>query len=61
MDGYSVWLCAEQYSVSWNAMIAGYLQCKRIDVAKDLFDAMHCKNVSSWNTMITGFAQSGFI
>ena len=35
-------------SVSWNVMIAGYLQCKRIDVAKDLFDAMYCKNISSW-------------
>nr|GEV63002.1 pentatricopeptide repeat-containing protein At4g02750 [Tanacetum cinerariifolium] len=34
---------------------------KRIDVAKEFFDWMPCKNVSLWNTMITGFAQSGFI
>ncbi|GJT61689.1 NB-ARC domains-containing protein [Tanacetum coccineum] len=75
-DAHGVWLFANgnsdearrvfdempvKNSVSWNAMIAGYLQCKRIDVAKEFFDRMPCKNVSSWNTMITGFAQSGFI
>ncbi|PWA67793.1 hypothetical protein CTI12_AA314360 [Artemisia annua] len=51
-------------SVSWNAMIAGYLKCKRIDVAKELFDAMPCKNMPrrdciSWGAIISGYAHLG--
>lgn len=51
----------EKNSVSWNAIIAGYSQCKRMDIARKLFDEMPFKNVSSWNTMIIGYAQSGDI
>ncbi|KAK5778093.1 hypothetical protein PVK06_046060 [Gossypium arboreum] len=40
--------------VSWNAMIAGYVQCKRMDMARKLFDKMPFRDVTTWNTMITG-------
>ncbi|WMV22125.1 hypothetical protein MTR67_015510 [Solanum verrucosum] len=46
----------EKNEVSWNPMIAGYVQSKRMDLARE---AMPCKNISSWNTMITGYAQNG--
>ncbi|KAA3459743.1 pentatricopeptide repeat-containing protein [Gossypium australe] len=50
--------------VSWNAMIAGYVQCKRRDMARKLchyfFDRMPRRNLVSWAAMIAGYAQSGY-
>lgn len=51
----------DKNEVSWNAMIAGYVQSQQIEKARELFDQMPSRNVSSWNTMVTGYAQSGNI
>lgn len=40
----------------WNTMIAGYVRCRRMDEALELFDKMPFQDVVSSNTMITGYA-----
>jgi pentatricopeptide repeat protein len=45
--------------VSWNSLIAGYVQCGSIDEAFRLFERMAEKDVVSWTTMITGFSSKG--
>lgn len=49
----------ERNVVSWNAMITGYAQNRRLDEAFDLFERFPEKDVTSWNTMITGFIHNG--
>jgi pentatricopeptide repeat protein len=51
----------EKNAVSWNAMMAAFVQRRMMDEAKELFDAMPCRNVASWNTMLTGYAQAGML
>lgn len=47
-------------SVSYNSMIDGYVKCGMIISARELFDCMPVeeKNLISWNSMISGYAQS---
>lgn len=47
-------------SVSYNSMIDGYVKCGLIDVARELFNCVpeQEKNLISWNSMISGYAQS---
>uniref|UniRef100_A0A2N9IS44 Uncharacterized protein n=1 Tax=Fagus sylvatica TaxID=28930 RepID=A0A2N9IS44_FAGSY len=47
-------------SVSYNSMIDGYVKRGMIKSARDLFDCMPVeeKNLISWNSMISGYAQS---
>ncbi|KAH7519587.1 hypothetical protein FEM48_Zijuj08G0052800 [Ziziphus jujuba var. spinosa] len=47
-------------SVSYNSMIDGYVKCGMVDLARELFDSMpeEEKNSISWNSMISGHAQS---
>nr|POF10199.1 pentatricopeptide repeat-containing protein, mitochondrial [Quercus suber] len=45
--------------VSWNSLIAGYVQCGSIEEAFILFEMMPRKDVISWTTMITGFSSKG--
>ncbi|KAL1223603.1 Pentatricopeptide repeat-containing protein [Cardamine amara subsp. amara] len=47
-------------SVSYNSMIDGYVKCGLIESARELFDLMpmEMKNLISWNSMISGYAQT---
>lgn len=45
--------------VSYNIMLACFLQNSDIDSARVFFDKMPVKDTASWNTMISGFAQNG--
>lgn len=42
-------------------MVAAYVQRRMMEKAKELFDMMPCRNVASWNTMLTGYAQAGML
>ncbi|XP_047337549.1 pentatricopeptide repeat-containing protein At4g33990 isoform X2 [Impatiens glandulifera] len=43
-----------------NAIIDMYAKLGNIDYARRVFDIIFSKDVISWNTMITGYAQNGF-
>ncbi|KAK9758057.1 hypothetical protein RND81_01G203800 [Saponaria officinalis] len=50
----------ERDSVSFNAMIDGYVKAGLVGVARELFDSMadELKNLRTWNCMIGGYVQS---
>ncbi|KAG4403825.1 hypothetical protein AAZX31_01G188100 [Glycine max] len=45
--------------VSWNAMIAGYVERGRMDEARELFEKMEFRNVVTWTSMISGYCREG--
>ncbi|KAH9324049.1 hypothetical protein KI387_004227, partial [Taxus chinensis] len=49
----------ERDVVSWNAMLAGYVQNVEIEEAWKLFEEMPERDLVSWNTMVAGCAQNG--
>jgi pentatricopeptide repeat protein len=42
-----------------NALVDMYAKCQRMDIARDLFDKMSQRDVVSWTTMISRYAQNG--
>ncbi|KAF5186402.1 Pentatricopeptide repeat-containing protein [Thalictrum thalictroides] len=43
------------------AMVDMYIKCNQLDLALKLFDRMPIKDVASWNVMIIGVSQLGFM
>ncbi|CDP08360.1 unnamed protein product [Coffea canephora] len=51
----------EPDTVSYNIMLACYLQNGELEAAGNLFSQIPCKDVASWNTMIAGFSRNGMM
>lgn len=43
-----------------SALVDMYAKCGRLSDARKVFKTLQCKNLVSWNAMITGYAQHGF-
>lgn len=43
----------------WTSLISMYAKCGNIDAAKQIFQGMETKSLSSWNAMISGLAMHG--
>ncbi|KAL2531986.1 Pentatricopeptide repeat-containing protein [Abeliophyllum distichum] len=48
----------EPDTVSYNIMLACYLNNSDVEAAKNFFDKIPVKDTASWNTMISGFSQN---
>ncbi|KAF3771689.1 Pentatricopeptide repeat-containing protein [Nymphaea thermarum] len=48
-------------SVSWNAMLAGYVGQGWVDEALFLFEMLPCRSVVAWNSMITMMGRQGLV
>ncbi|XP_019707967.1 pentatricopeptide repeat-containing protein At1g71490 [Elaeis guineensis] len=43
----------------WNALVALYVKCGALEVARKVFDGMAERDVVTWNSMISGYASKG--
>ncbi|KAK6929658.1 Pentatricopeptide repeat [Dillenia turbinata] len=43
-----------------NSLISMYVKLGRLDLGRCVFEDMHDRDLVSWNTMITGYARSGY-
>ncbi|XP_029122177.2 pentatricopeptide repeat-containing protein At1g71490-like [Elaeis guineensis] len=43
----------------WNALVALYVKCDALEVARNMFDGMAKRDVVTWNSMISGYASKG--
>ncbi|KAL5065050.1 hypothetical protein RYX36_026787 [Vicia faba] len=43
----------------WTSLIDMYAKCGCIEAAERVFRSMHCRNLASWNAMLSGFAMHG--
>ncbi|XP_050870717.1 pentatricopeptide repeat-containing protein At1g08070, chloroplastic [Lathyrus oleraceus] len=43
----------------WTSLIDMYAKCGCIEAAERVFRSMHCRTLSSWNAMLSGFAMHG--
>lgn len=44
-----------------NALVNGYASCGEIENARTVFDEMPLRDVTSWNSMISGYVSSGAV
>ncbi|XP_038973064.1 pentatricopeptide repeat-containing protein At1g71490-like [Phoenix dactylifera] len=43
----------------WNALVALYVKCGALEIARKVFDGMAERDVVTWNSMISGYASKG--
>jgi pentatricopeptide repeat protein len=44
-----------------NSLVDMYVKCGVVDYGRRLFDGMRSKDLTSWNTMLTGYAINGYM
>ncbi|KAH7422876.1 hypothetical protein KP509_12G030100 [Ceratopteris richardii] len=50
----------DKHVLAANAVVDMYAKCGDLKTAQDVFDNLHVRDVVSWNTLITGYAQRSF-
>ncbi|XP_058105462.1 pentatricopeptide repeat-containing protein At2g45350, chloroplastic-like [Magnolia sinica] len=51
----------ESDSTVQNSVLDLYSRCRDVDVARRVFDGMHCRDIVSWNCMISGYCNNSRI
>lgn len=44
-----------------NCLVDMYIKCGRIEKARELFDKMPHRDISSWTAIILGYTQNGYV
>ncbi|XP_010528389.1 PREDICTED: pentatricopeptide repeat-containing protein At5g39350-like [Tarenaya hassleriana] len=53
------WFGSDRYVQ--NSLLAMYMNCGRVELARKVFDGMKNRDAISWNTMISGYYRNGFM
>ncbi|XP_061352253.1 pentatricopeptide repeat-containing protein CRR2, chloroplastic-like [Gastrolobium bilobum] len=44
-----------------NALVAFYAKCQEVEVSRKVFDEIPCRDIVSWNSMISGYTMNGYV
>lgn len=61
IHGYVIRLALESNLLICNSLINMYCKCKKLKLARKVFNLMESRNVSSWNSIISGYSALGYL
>lgn len=60
IHGHTIRMLIDRDMLVTNGLINMYMKCGSIKTGYSIFEGMVCKDITSWNTIITGYGMHGF-